>query len=97
MNPNEDQPSAGQDAAAAAGDAKNAVSDAKHTVEDVKQFRKDVDALIQRLQADFGPASRELSLVKTKLQEAKMWAGKELENLGSELPAEFQDKATPAA
>jgi hypothetical protein len=64
----------------------------KHTLESVKQFRKDVDALVQRLDNEFG-SSRELSLVKTKLEEAKMWAGKELGNLGSELPAEFADKA----
>ena len=36
---------------------------------------------------------REISLVYTKLQEAKMWAGKCLEQVGSELPKEFQDKA----
>jgi len=36
---------------------------------------------------------REMSLVITKLQEAKMWAGKCLEQIGSELPKEFQDKA----
>lgn len=39
---------------------------------------------------DYG---REISLVITKLQEAKMWAGKCLEMLGSELPKEYQDKA----
>lgn len=39
---------------------------------------------------DYG---REISIVITKLQEAKMWAGKCLEMLGSELPKEFQDKA----
>ncbi len=37
--------------------------------------------------------AREISLVITKLQEAKMWAGKCLEMLGSELPKEYQDKA----
>lgn len=36
---------------------------------------------------------REIALVFTKLQEAKMWAGKCLEALGSELPKEFRDKA----
>lgn len=36
---------------------------------------------------------REMSLVHTKLQEAKMWAEKCLEALGGELPKEFQDKA----
>lgn len=38
-------------------------------------------------------AGREIAIVYTKLQEAKMWAGKCLEVLGSELPKEFQDKA----
>jgi len=37
--------------------------------------------------------AREISIVVTKLQEAKMWAGKCLEMLGSELPAQYQDKA----
>ncbi len=36
---------------------------------------------------------REISLVYTKLQEAKMWAGKCLEQLGSELPPQYTDKA----
>ncbi len=36
---------------------------------------------------------REVSLAFTKLQEAKMWLGKCLEVLGSELPKEYQDKA----
>ena len=36
---------------------------------------------------------REIALVYTKLQEAKMWAGKCLEQIGSELPKEFRDKA----
>ncbi len=38
---------------------------------------------------DFG---REIALVITKLEEAKMWAGKVLERMGHELPTEFQDK-----
>lgn len=67
-----------------------------HTVNDVKQFRKDVDALVQRLDTSFGK-TRELSLAKTKLEEAKMWAGKELGNLGQELPPEFADKADAAS
>jgi len=39
-----------------------------------------------------GYGGREISLVITKLQEAKMWAGKILEELGSELPAEYRDE-----
>ncbi len=38
-------------------------------------------------------AGRELALVRTKLQEAKMWAGKVLEVIGNEFPAELADKA----
>lgn len=53
----------------------------QHTVADVKTFRQDVDALITRLETQF-QLSRELALVKTKLEEAKMWAGKEFANLG---------------
>lgn len=37
--------------------------------------------------------ARELAIVHTKLQEAKMWTGKVLEELGSELPVEFRDEA----
>lgn len=88
--------SAEQDASDALHAGEESVSDAKHTIADVKDFRKSVDALIQKVEADFS-GSRELSLVKTKLEEAKMWAGKELANLGSEYPAELADKAEPAA
>ena len=59
-------------------------------------LRKSIDALIQftgDLKKGEHTYGREMSLVYTKLQEAKMWAGKCLEALGSELPAEFQDKA----
>jgi hypothetical protein len=66
--------------------------------EEIHAFRKDVDALIQRsqtLQQVIGrnAGGREISLVVTKLQEGKMWAGKILEAIGSELPKEFRDKA----
>ena len=60
-------------------------------------MRKSVDALIQwadKLRKDSDiPYGREMSLVHTKLQEAKMWVGKCLEQTGNELPKEFQDKA----
>lgn len=59
-------------------------------------FRKHMDACIK--QVDSSPLHshmyfREVEIVKTKLQEAKMWVGKCIEKLGSELPKEFQDKA----
>jgi len=71
---------------------------------DVKDFRRQIDACIQRAEAmlevypkDLRDIScaREISLVRTKLQEAKMWAGKILEVLGSPFPAELADKAAP--
>jgi hypothetical protein len=66
-----------------------------HTPSTVKDLRVQIDAVIKKIENEFAP-SRELALVKTKLQEAKMWAGKELENLGSQLPAEFRDEAQVA-
>ena len=65
--------------------------------EALHELRKSIDALIQyanelreNRESGYG---REMSLVHTKLQEAKMWTGKCLEQIGSTLPAEFQDKA----
>lgn len=62
--------------------------------------RKRIDAIIQYVgnikndnRREYAVAKREVALVYTKLQEAKMWAGKILEELGSELPEEFRDKA----
>ncbi len=63
----------------------------QHTETDVRTLRQDVDALLQRL-LTFTP-SRELALVRTKLEEAKMWAGKELGNLGVQLPPQYADNA----
>ena len=69
---------------------------------EVKQFRKEIDANIQKSEAMLEnypieyqhiSCAREISLVRTKLQEAKMWAGKILEVLGSPLPPELADKA----
>lgn len=65
--------------------------------DDLHEFRKQIDALIQT--AEYMRDSRptrggcEISLVHTKLQEAKMWTGKVLEALGASLPKEFADKA----
>ena len=73
---------------------KYSAGDVKGTLHDM---RKSVDALIQwanelreNRHSSYG---REMSLVHTKLQEAKMWVGKCLEKTGNELPKEFQDKA----
>ena len=67
-----------------------------NTEECLHNFRKEIDACIQKSKAfqeskpKFG---REMALVHTKLQEAKMWAGKCLEVLGSPFPPELADKA----
>lgn len=62
---------------------------AQQTEPELRQLRVDIDAAIKKVEAFNG--SRELSLVKTKLEEAKMWAGKELGNIGVELPKAYQD------
>ena len=70
---------------------------------DLHQLRKDIDFNIKttekfkiKPEQDCGPdlrkCQREIALAYTKLQEAKMWVGKCLEAVGSELPKEFQDK-----
>jgi hypothetical protein len=65
--------------------------------EDLHEYRKQIDSLIQAAgrMKDTRPekGGREIAIVYTKLQEAKMWVGKVLEELGSELPAEFRDKS----
>ena len=63
----------------------------------VKDFRVQIDAAIQRAEKWLGSSQRygqrEMSLVRTKLQEAKMWGGKILEVAGNPFPAELADKA----
>ena len=57
----------------------------------IKALRVNIDKVIQ--EAKTHESSRAFSLVITKLEEAKMWAGKRFEELGRELPKEYQDKA----
>ena len=71
----------------------------KCSATDIKDFRKQIDAAIQRAELYLQPgapdmmAGREMALVRTKLQEAKMWAGKLLEVSGNSFPPELADKA----
>ncbi len=61
----------------------------------VKDLRKQIDACVlsvDKLTEQYG-GSRALSLVRTKLEEAKMWGGKRLEELGSPFPKDLADKA----
>lgn len=75
---------------------------------DLHEFRKKIDSCIKEAQNYKAPYSvptkisdeqeldkmqREISLVITKLQEAKMWAGKCLEAIGSPFPKELRDEA----
>lgn len=70
-------------------------------VSDVKTFRQEIDATISTAEAfmkrqpptENGNFGREMALVRTKLQEAKMWAGKVLEVVGNPFPPELADKA----
>lgn len=61
------------------------------TIEQVKALRVGIDASINEAKSLAG--SRANSLVVTKLEEAKMWAGKIFEEIGRELPKEYQDKS----
>ncbi len=76
------------------------VSREMNPVEKGHDLRTKIDAIIRYAdiikndqRPDYAKGKRELSLAHTKLQEAKMWVGKFLEEQGSELPAEFRDNA----
>lgn len=63
-------------------------------VGETKQFRKDLDEVLQRLKISSHPtnpheharASRERSLAVTKIQEAIMWLGMDLKDMGTPNP-----------
>lgn len=69
-------------------------SDSSPEVREVKELRVQIDACIKAVEAlpAFG-SSRALATVKTKLEEAKMWGGKRLEEVGSRLPEKYRDEA----
>ena len=52
---------------------------------ETKIFRKDIDSILQLLKCS-GRKSRERSLSITKLQEAVMWLGMDLKDLGTVNP-----------
>lgn len=64
---------------------------------DVHELRKRIDELVfeveDRLKGEMksNDQGRAFSLVRTKLQEAKMWAGKVLEAESKQLPKEYRD------
>ena len=69
--------------------------------ETIHDFRKEIDACIKKAEGYIGGKEvtsdfhskyvREMFLVRTKLQEAKMWLGKVLEVTGSPFPPEYAD------
>lgn len=66
----------------------------------IKAQRVAIDACIKDAKAlaghiARGTAGREVALSITKLQEAKMWLGKALEEIGHPLPEEYRDEAKP--
>lgn len=54
------------------------------------RIERGLDQPVGKEQAE---CQREIALAYTKLQEAKMWLGKALEVVGSQLPAEYRDEA----
>jgi len=69
-----------------------------YTPEQIHTLRQEVDGVIKHtnvLREYKGRVNgmREVKLAYTKLQEAKMWLGKVLEEIGSELPAQYRDEA----
>lgn len=54
-------------------------------ITEIKQLRKDGDEFIQRIRG-LGYTSSQLSISITKAQEAVMWLGMELKELGQENP-----------
>lgn len=71
------------------------------TKDQLHDFRKYIDMAINSAEEDLERIKRlndqqygrEMSLVRTKLQEAKMWLGKCLEVAGAPFPADLADKA----
>lgn len=62
----------------------------------IKQQRVQIDACIRSTQRlaeriNRGSAGREVALSITRLQEAKMWLGQALGELGTLLPPEYRD------
>lgn len=57
---------------------------------EIRDLRIQIDNCIKEVETKV--PSRELSIVKTKLEEAKMWAGKELGNIGVALPDQYKDE-----
>lgn len=65
--------------------------------EEIHALRKEIDAVTQKVRMIVNgrpeKGGAEMTLSFRSLQLAKMWLGKVLEEMGSELPAEFADKA----
>lgn len=77
-------------------------TDTPDAVSQTKQFRKDLDGILQHLKLSSihgGPhpcrASRERSLAVTKIQEAIMWLGMDLKDIGESNP--YPNSYNPAS
>lgn len=61
----------------------------------IRKLRKDIHGLLEQYRDIYSSVlggERELDISKQKLQEARMWLGKVLEEIGSELPKEYRDQ-----
>jgi hypothetical protein len=65
-----------------------------HT-QDTKQWRKDLDETLQKIKTS-DRSSRERSLAVTKIQEAIMWLGMDLKDIG-ETPNPYPHSFDPAS
>jgi len=77
-------------------DTTNEITRDEALVADIKQMRVQIDACIRRERVIAeriarGDGGREVALSITKLQEAKMWLGQALGELGTLLPKEYRD------
>lgn len=64
----------------------------------VKELRVSIDGDTRYAQSlaqeiNRGPGGSEMALAITKLQEAKMWVGQVLGEIGHKLPEEYRDEA----
>lgn len=63
------------------------VNPVEDNIKETKQLRVEIDAALQHLkEAEERRKSRERSLAVTKLQEAVMWLGMDLKDLGAQNP-----------
>lgn len=68
----------------------------KYLITQTKKLRTEVHRIYEYIRSHMlsknAAASRSYAIAITKLEEAKMWMGKALGDLGNEIPEEFKDE-----